>query len=69
MVYSFFDPSEDKRSLGTFMVLDHIVRGRKMGLPFVYLGYWVEGSPKMSYKSRFMPQERLEGGNWARFQG
>ncbi|MBL4890771.1 MAG: arginyltransferase [Rhizobiaceae bacterium] len=68
MVYSFFDPAEDKRSLGTFMVLDHITRSRRLGLPFVYLGYWVEGSPKMSYKSRFMPQERLEGGHWARFE-
>ncbi|MFK5978881.1 MAG: arginyltransferase [Rhizobiaceae bacterium] len=68
MVYSFFDPAEDKRSLGTYMVLDHITRSRKLGLPFVYLGYWVEGSPKMSYKSRFMPQERLEGGHWARFE-
>lgn len=68
MVYSFFDPAEDKRSLGTFMVLDHIARSRRLGLPFVYLGYWVEGSPKMSYKSRFMPQERLEGGHWVRFE-
>lgn len=68
MVYSFFDPAEDRRSLGTFMVLDHITRSRRKGLPFVYLGYWVEGSPKMSYKSRFMPQERLEGGHWARFE-
>ncbi|PCI04504.1 MAG: arginyltransferase [Hyphomicrobiales bacterium] len=68
MVYSFFDPAEDKRSLGTYMVLDHITRSRRLGLPFVYLGYWVEGSPKMSYKSRFMPQERLEGGHWLRFE-
>ena len=68
MVYSFFEPAENKRSLGTFMVLDHIKRSRRFGLPYVYLGYWVEGSPKMSYKSRFMPQERLEGGHWTRFE-
>lgn len=68
MVYSFFEPAENKRSLGTYMVLDHLMRSRKLGLPYVYLGYWVKGSPKMSYKSRFMPQERLEGGHWARFE-
>ncbi len=44
MVYSFFDPDEAARSLGTFMILDHIERARRMGLPYVYLGYWVEGS-------------------------
>jgi len=68
MVYSFFDPAYNKRSLGTYMVLDHIARSRRLGLPFVYLGYWVEGSPKMSYKSRFTPQERLSGGHWERFE-
>ena len=46
MVYSFFDPDYADRSLGTFMILDHIARARKMGLPYVYLGYWVEGSPQ-----------------------
>ena len=55
MVYSFFDPDYADRSLGTFMILDHIARARKMGLPYVYLGYWVEGSRKMDYKRRFQP--------------
>ena len=43
MVYSFFDPDEGERSLGTFMILDHIERANRMGLPYVYLGYWVRG--------------------------
>src|SRR5258708_17693587 len=46
MVYSFFEPSEESRSLGTFMILDHITRARRLGLPYVYLGYWIEGSKK-----------------------
>jgi arginine-tRNA-protein transferase len=66
MVYSVFDPNLEARSLGTFMVLDHIERARKLGLPYVYLGYWVEGSPKMAYKARFLPQERLSPLGWER---
>jgi arginyl-tRNA--protein-N-Asp/Glu arginylyltransferase len=66
MVYSFFDPDHSSRSLGTMMVLDHIERARRMGLPYVYLGYWVHGSPKMEYKSRFRPHERLSPRGWER---
>ncbi len=66
MVYSFFDPEEADRSLGTFMILDHITRAKAMGLPYLYLGYWVEGSKKMDYKARFLPQERLLPAGWAR---
>lgn len=66
MVYSFFEPDEAARSLGTLMVLDHIARARRMGLAYVYLGYWVRGSRKMDYKSRFLPQERLTPDGWAR---
>lgn len=66
MVYSFYDPEEERRSLGTLMILDHIERARRMGLPYVYLGYWVEGSKKMAYKARFLPQERLTPQGWAR---
>src|SRR5258707_11074775 len=47
MVYSFFEPSEENRSLRTFMILDHITRPPRPGLPYVYLGYWIEGSKKM----------------------
>ena len=68
MVYSFFDPDEGERSLGTFMILDHIDRARAMGLPYVYLGYWVPGSRKMDYKGRFLPQERLTPSGWMRFE-
>jgi arginyl-tRNA--protein-N-Asp/Glu arginylyltransferase len=66
MVYSFFDPQSDRRSLGTFLILDHIDKARALGLPYVYLGYWVSGSRKMDYKCRFRPQERLTPEGWAR---
>lgn len=66
MVYSFFDPFENERGLGNFMILDHIDRARRMGLPYVYLGYWVKGSPKMDYKTRFQPQEHLTMSGWRR---
>lgn len=66
MVYSVFDASLEARSLGTYMVLDHIERARKAGLPYVYLGYWVDGSAKMAYKARFLPQERLRPHGWER---
>ncbi len=68
MVYSFFEPDEAARSLGTLMVLDHIARAQRMGLTYVYLGYWVRGSRKMDYKSRFLPQERLMPEGWARVE-
>ena len=68
MVYSFFDPDITGRSLGTFMILDHIKRARRMGLPYVYLGYWVRGSQKMDYKGRFLPQERLMPNGWTRVE-
>ena len=66
MVYSFFDPEAGERSLGTFMILDHIERARRMSLPYVYLGYWVNGSRKMDYKGRFLPQQRLTQDGWTR---
>ena len=64
MVYSFFDPEMEKRSLGTFMILDHINRTKMLGLPHVYLGYWVKGSAKMDYKTRYQPQEHLTPRGW-----
>ena len=67
MVYSYFNPEFEERSLGTFMILDHIARARAMGLPHVYLGYWVNGSRKMNYKMRFMPQEHLGPKGWERY--
>ena len=68
MVYSYFESDHAMRSLGTFMILDHIERARRMGLAYVYLGYWVQGSRKMDYKARFLPQERLTGDGWKRFE-
>ncbi|MGX5666393.1 arginyltransferase [Rhizobium daejeonense] len=67
MVYSFFNPALDKRSLGTMMVLDHVNRAKALGLPHVYLGYWVRGSHKMDYKTRFLPQEHLTNQGWERY--
>jgi arginine-tRNA-protein transferase len=66
MVYSFYDPSEPQRSLGAYMILDHIIRARALGLPHLYLGYWVEGSKKMDYKAQYMPQQRLGMDGWKR---
>lgn len=68
MIYSFFDTESVRPSLGTYLILDHIERTRKAGLPHVYLGYWVEGSPKMEYKARFRPLERLTPTGWQRFE-
>ena len=68
MVYSFYDPDLADRSLGTFMILDHIAKTRAFGLPYLYLGYWVEGSRKMAYKGRFLPQERLGMLAWDRVE-
>jgi len=68
MVYSFFDPDAEDRSLGTLMILEHIQRAREMGLAYVYLGYWVSNSRKMEYKGRFLPQERLMPSGWTRVE-
>ena len=64
MVYSFFEPDRSDQSLGTYIILDHILRARRKGLPYVYLGYWVDGSRKMGYKRRFKPQEHLLARGW-----
>ncbi|MES1991126.1 MAG: arginyltransferase [Pseudomonadota bacterium] len=64
MVYSFYNPQEDTRSLGSFMVLDHVARARALGLPYVYLGYWVADCRKMAYKMRFRPLEALGLDGW-----
>lgn len=66
MVYSFFDPGRTSRSLGTYMILEHVEYARSLGFPYVYLGYWIEGSRKMRYKERFQPQERLTSRGWIR---
>jgi arginine-tRNA-protein transferase len=66
MVYSFFHPGEDARSLGTHMILDHVRTAQTRGLKHVYLGYWVQGSDKMDYKARFRPMEALGREGWER---
>jgi len=63
-VYSYFAPGLDRRSLGTFTILWLIERARALGLPYVYLGYWVPESRKMAYKARFRPSEILVAGTW-----
>ena len=63
-VYSFFDPDHDRRSLGTYAILWLVSRAQSLGLPYVYLGYWVPESRKMAYKARFRPSEALSGGVW-----
>ena len=64
LIYSFYEPSYESRSLGTLMVLDAIQRAQRLGLTHVYLGYFVKGSQKMEYKARFLPQERLSVDGW-----
>ncbi len=69
MIYSFFEPDESRRpGLGNFIIIDHIVRAAKAGLPYVYLGYWIQGSKRMEYKTRFRPIERLGPNGWSRFE-
>jgi leucyl-tRNA---protein transferase len=68
MIYSFYDPQHESRSgLGSYIILDHILRAAEAGLPYVYLGYWVDGSSRMQYKIRYRPLERLGRDGWERF--
>lgn len=68
MIYSFYDPHHETRTgLGTHIIIDHILHARRIGLPYVYLGYWVEGSDRMQYKVRFRPLEKLGRDGWERF--
>jgi len=70
MIYSFYDPEHaDRSGLGSYIILDHISRAAQSGLPYVYLGYWVEGSARMQYKVRYRPLERLTPDGWERMSG
>ncbi len=70
MIYSFYEPDQTHRTgLGNYIILDHIQRAVNEGLPFVYLGYWVEGSTRMQYKVRYRPLEKLGREGWSRFTG
>lgn len=64
MVYSFYDPERARDSLGTHIILDHVALARELGLPYVYLGYWVPGSAKMGYKASFAALEIYHQGEW-----
>jgi leucyl-tRNA---protein transferase len=64
-VYTFFDPDEHARSLGTFAILQQVALARRRGLPWVYLGFWIEGHPKMDYKRRFRPLQVRGTAGWA----
>ncbi len=67
MIYSFYEPDHAARTgLGNYIILDHIRRAAEAGLPYVYLGYWVEGSARMQYKVRYRPLERLTAEGWVR---
>ena len=69
MVYSFFAADADSRpGFGNFIIMDHILRARDAGLPYVYLGYWVKGSPRMEYKTRYRPLEVLGPAGWRRLE-
>lgn len=69
MIYSFFDadgddPATARAGLGNYIIMDHILRARDSGLPYVYLGYWVKGSARMAYKTRYRPLEMLGPSGW-----
>ena len=68
MVYSFYDPERSSESLGTYVILDHVAIARENGLPYVYLGYWVPGSPKMGYKAAFSGLEVYVGNRWQKMR-
>lgn len=68
MIYSFFAPDDDARpGMGNFIIMDHILRAARSGLPYVYLGYWIRGSRRMEYKTKFRPVERLGPQGWSLF--
>jgi arginine-tRNA-protein transferase len=64
-VYTFFDPGQRTRALGIYAVLWQIEEARRRQLPYVYLGYWIDDSQKMSYKTSYRPLEAYQGGFWS----
>jgi len=68
-VYSFFDPTSPRLSLGTFMILHAVGECARSGLDYLYLGFWIEDCDKMSYKARFRPAQVFRDGCWETFAG
>jgi arginyl-tRNA--protein-N-Asp/Glu arginylyltransferase len=69
MIYSFFDTElPHRQGLGNYIIMDHLTRAAAAGLPYVYLGYWVEGSQRMQYKIRYRPLEKLSRHGWVPFE-
>lgn len=66
-VYTFFDPDYPERGLGVYAILWTIREARRLELDWLYLGFWIENSPKMHYKAEYRPQERLQEGQWVRY--
>ena len=66
LVYSFYEPEMPERGLGNYIIMEQVAYARSRGLPYVYLGYWIAGSRKMAYKTRFAPQEHLTSAGWVR---
>jgi len=65
-VYTFYDTNFYKRSLGTFSILYEIHEAARLGLKWLYLGYWIKGCAKMNYKNQFSPAEFLQNNLWVR---
>ena len=65
-IYTFFEPDEERRSLGVLSILQQIEVCRSLGLPYLYLGYWVQDSAKMAYKTNFRPAELFQNNQWTR---
>jgi arginine-tRNA-protein transferase len=68
-VYTFYEPDVEGTSLGTYAILWQIAQCRDLGLPYLYLGYWIRHSRKMAYKARFRPIEALREGVWEPLDG
>ena len=67
-VYTFYEPDRPRGALGTYGILWQIEAARRLELAHVYLGYWIAESPKMAYKTRYRPLERLDDGRWRAFE-